>query len=89
MEHLMSLALGLIVGVLVSLIGIQLVASHRRICGWLLRRAASNLPEEMKDRYLEEWQALLLDTQEPLGRFGEPSLGESPHGSAIHCGNPR
>lgn len=54
-------ALGWVVlAILAAVVGAEAIAWCGPVQQWMLRRAASVLPEEHRDRYLEEWAAELM-----------------------------
>ena len=64
----MDLLKSILIGILISLIAAEIVGEATRISRWLIRVAASKLPEHARSRYHEEWLAHL---DEVPGLFGK------------------
>src|SRR5689334_826306 len=47
----------------------ELEASAPRIAAWLINRAASRLPSDLRDRYLEEWLAHAAELSGALSKI--------------------
>jgi hypothetical protein len=62
----MEFIVGILGGVLAALLGAQAIASAPAIARWTVRRAVVRLPEELQDRYSEEWLRVVEDVPGPL-----------------------
>jgi hypothetical protein len=53
----MDIVISIVLGVVASLIAAELYAHAPKLASWLIDRAARKLPNELRERYREEWQA--------------------------------
>lgn len=65
MEYLISI----VIGVVCSVIAAEVYAYAPLIAEYLLRRAATKIPEDQRDRYLAEWRAHAADLPGSLAKL--------------------
>src|SRR5262245_58577161 len=66
MELMLSIVGALGLAILGALLGAQANGSARSIARWIVRLRVRRLPESLRERYQEEWAAVIEDVQGPL-----------------------
>jgi hypothetical protein len=65
----MGVMTDILIGAVGSLVAVGVYDCLPRFSGWLVERASAQLPNELRQRYGEEWQAYLNDWDGNIGKF--------------------